>query len=182
MNYQEVTIQTEPIFEGRVIRVRRDTVRLPNGHTSTRELVSHHGGVCVLPLDADGNVYLVRQYRKATECMLLEVPAGKLEPGEGHFICGERELWEETGCSARLFHYLGFFYPSPGYVNEKIHMYLATGLEQGELHLDQDEFLDVVKLPFEEVLRRVKNNEIHDGKTIVAVLKAKEYLEGEKWL
>ncbi len=176
MNLTEKTIGSEKIFDGRVIRVRRDTVELPNKHTSTREVVEHPGGVAIVPIDNDGNVHMVRQYRYPLGRLCLELPAGKLEYGEDHKECGLRELGEETGMEAESFEYLGVFCPSPGFCQELIHIYLATDLKQGKIHLDEDEFLEVEKYPLNDLIKMIHEGKIQDGKTVIGLLLAKDVL------
>ncbi len=176
MNLTEKTIGSEKIFDGRVIRVRRDTVELPNKHTSTREVVEHPGGVAIVPIDNDGNVHMVRQYRYPLGRLCLELPAGKLEYGEDHKECGLRELGEETGMEAGKFEYLGVFCPSPGFCQELIHIYLATDLKQGKIHLDEDEFLEVEKYPLNDLIKMIHEGKIQDGKTVIGLLLAKDVL------
>lgn len=172
MDFSEKTIKTDRIYNGRVINFRVDTVELPNGMTGTRELVEHPGGVGVVAVDDEGSLLLVEQFRKPYERMILEIPAGKMERGENPELCGRRELEEETGCSAASFEFLGECYPSVGYTDEVIRLYLATGLTRTGQHLDEDEFLNVVRIPLEQMYRRVMNNEIADAKTVIGVLKA----------
>lgn len=179
MEMREKLVKSEEIFEGRVITVKKETVLLPNGEEASREIVLHPGGVAILPLDDEGNVYMVRQYRRPFDELLLEIPAGKLNYGEDHFECGVRELEEETGLTAEKYDYLGQFYVTPGFCREIIHIYLARGLKKGEMHLDEDEFLEVEKIPFEKLLDMVMTNEITDAKTAIGILKTKVLLEKE---
>ena len=151
----------------------RDTVELPDGAQSTREVVDHPGGVCVLALDDEGRVLLVRQFRYPYEKVLTEIPAGKLEYGEDPEKAALRELREETGAVPGKFRSLGELYPSPGYCGEIIRLYLAQELTFGETALDEDEFLDVERMPFGELTELVLQGEIRDAKTIAAVLKTK---------
>lgn len=176
MDFTEKTIATEPIFEGKVIRVRRDTVVLPNGREAKRELIAHPGGVGIIAVNQKREVLMVEQYRIAFRTVLLEVPAGKLEVGEDPLECGVRELSEETGYEAGKVQFLGEYYPTPGYCEEKITLYLATQLQPGKQHLDQDEFLSVKTIPLDTLYEMVMNNQIHDAKTVIAVLKAKAIL------
>ena len=171
MEYSEKTIKSEEIFNGRVIRVCRDEVLLENGVTSTRELVYHPGGVGIVAYDKDGYVYMVRQYRKPFEEIILEIPAGKLEYGEDHFECGKRELSEETGFTAEKYTYLGHYYATPGFCSEKLHLYLAEGLTAGETHFDSDERLSVEKYKLEDLIKMIDNGEIKDAKTVIALQK-----------
>lgn len=173
MELREATLSSEKIFDGRILHVRRDTVRLPDGGEAFREVVDHPGGVCVLALDEENRALLVSQFRYPYEKVLWEVPAGKLEYGEDPRQAAIRELREETGAAAGEFTSLGELYPSPGYCGEVIRMYFARQLTFGETHLDEDEFLNMERVPFDRLVERVLNGEIKDAKTIAAVLKAK---------
>ncbi len=180
MKLFEKQIESCPVFEGRVIKVSKDTVELPNGAQGCREVVLHPGAVAVLPIDGMGNAVLVRQYRYAMGEELLEAPAGKLEKGEDPLECAKRELLEETGCTARKLIKLGCIYSSPGFCNEKLHLYLALDLTKGEASPDEDEFLNTETMAFEELRSRVIKGEINDAKTVAIVLLAAEYLKGER--
>lgn len=170
MHLEEKTISSEEIYDGKIIKVCRDTAELENGKTALRELVIHSGGVCVVPVNEKGEVYLVKQFRYPFKEVLIEIPAGKLEVGEEHRDAGLRELREEIGASCDSFEYLGVMYPSVAYLTEKIHMYLATGLSFDKQDLDEDEFLDVIKVPLSEAVDMVLRGEIKDGKTQSALL------------
>ncbi len=172
MHLQEKTVGTEPIFDGKIIKVQRDQAELENGAVVTRELVIHPGGVCIVPVNENGEVYLVKQFRYPFQEVLTEIPAGKLEFGENHRDAGLRELKEETGAECENFEYLGVMYPSVAYLTEKIHMYLATGLKFDKQSLDEDEFLDVIKVKLSDAVDMVLNGEIKDGKTQTALLLA----------
>ncbi|MBR6812328.1 MAG: NUDIX hydrolase [Oscillospiraceae bacterium] len=180
MKLFEKQIDSCSVFEGRVIKVRKDTVELPNGATGYREVVAHPGAVAVLPIDEKGNAVLVRQYRYAMGEELLEAPAGKLEKGEDPLECAKRELSEETGCTAGQMIKLGCIYSSPGFTNEKLHLYLALDLTKGEASPDEDEFLNTELMALEELRRLVIAGEIHDSKTVAIVLLAWEHLKGER--
>lgn len=171
MIYEEKTVSSEKVFEGRIIKVKVDKVEMPDGSTSTRELVEHPGGVGIVALTGNDEIILVKQYRKPLDKIIYEIPAGKLDPGEHHRTCGIRELEEETGLSAKVFDYMGFIYPSPGFTDEVTHVYLAKELTQGETHPDDDEFLDVEKVPFERALKMVIDGEINDAKSVFGILK-----------
>ena len=175
MIFHEKSISSDIKFTGHIIRLRVDTVAMPDERTATREIVDHSGGVCVVPITDNGEVVMVRQFRKAVESAVLEIPAGKLNSGENHRECGIRELEEETGYKSNNVVYLGHIFPSPGFLNEIIHIYLATELHKGEANLDQDEYLDVEKIPLERVVEMIMNNEINDSKTVVGILTAREY-------
>ncbi len=178
MYLEEKTLSKQVIFEGRIITVHEDKVELPNGELASREVVEHPGGVAVVAVDEENNVYMVRQFRYPFQKVLLEIPAGKLNYGEDPFTCGVRELQEETGLKAEKFDFLGSFMVSPGFCGEKIHIYLARGLSSGEMNLDPDEFLEVEKHPISELMDQIMNNEIEDGKTVIGVLKAYQMLFG----
>lgn len=169
----EKTIKTTRIFSGKILNLRVDEVRLQNGRTSTREIVEHPGAVAILPVLKDGSVLLVKQYRKPIEEYLLEVPAGKLEVGEELLECAKRELEEETGYSAKDWKYLGYIYTTPGFSNEKIHLYLAENLEKTTQNTDEDEFIEVVKLPEKKVIEMISKGEITDSKTICIFFRKK---------
>ena len=146
MNFTEKKLTKRYCFRGRIINTRVDNIVLPNGKPSIREVCEHPGGVGVLPIWEDGTVTLVRQFRYPFGETMLEIPAGKLDhgPEEDHYTCGVRELAEETGCTADEITYLGCIYPSPGFSTEITHLYAARGLHQGQAHLDEGEFLELV--------------------------------------
>lgn len=177
MDLTEKTIRREDKFQGRILSVHVDTVLLPNGNTSTREVVDHVDGVAVLPLDERNNVLTVTQYRYVFGRTLLEIPAGKLDPGEDPVTGALRELKEETGAVPDTFLPLGRIIPAPGCYGEVLHLFLAKGLHMEEQHLDPDEFLNVERIPFSEMVHRCLNGEIEDAKTVAAVLKAKVQLD-----
>ncbi len=172
MYLKEKTIESEIVFKGRIITVRNDKAVLEDGTVVGRELVVHSGGVCIVPVTEDGEIIMVRQFRYPFGEPLIEIPAGKLETGEDPREAGLRELKEETGAAAKNFEYLGVTYPSVAYLSEKIHMYLATGLEFSKQSLDDDEFLDIMKFKFGDVIKMIETGEIKDGKTMTAVLLA----------
>ena len=177
MYSEEKQLSRTDIFDGKVVKLFVDEVELDNAQRAKRETIQHPGRVCVLPLDEDGNVYMVKQFRYPFMMALYEIPAGKLEYGENHRECGIRELKEETGATADSFEYLGCIYPTVAYDTEIIHMYLARGLHFGEQSLDEGEFLDVIKMPFDEVFEMAMNGSIPDAKTQTAVLKTKILLD-----
>ena len=167
----ETTLSSELLYDGKIIRVERDMVRLEDGTEAPREVVRHPGGVCVLALTDRDELLIVRQFRYPYREVTVELPAGKLEYGEDPEECGKRELLEECGCTADSFTYLGKLYPTPAYNTEIIRFYLAQGLHFGKQKLDEEEFLDVERVPFDEMVERVLRDEIPDSKTQVAILK-----------
>lgn len=174
MNLEEKQISYDYKFKGRIINLRQDKAMLPNGKITTREVVEHPGGVCVAALNENDEMLFVKQFRYPYMEQTLEVPAGKRDKqGENPLECGKRELKEETGATAEKYIDLGSLYPSPGYVNEIIYCYLATGLTYGDQNTDEDEFLDVIKIPLEKAVQMVLSGEIKDAKTQIAVLKVK---------
>ncbi len=175
MDLREQMVSSQTIFEGKIVKVTLDQARLPDGRLAEREVVYHPGGVAVLALEEDGTVYLVRQFRYPIQRELLELPAGKLDHGtqEDHLLGAKRELSEETGLEASDWTYLGSALASPGFCDEELHMYLARGLRKTGQHLDEDEFLDVVAMPFDQLASQVMDGTITDAKTVAATLKAK---------
>ncbi|MBQ9413875.1 MAG: NUDIX hydrolase [Clostridia bacterium] len=167
----EKTLEEHTVFEGRIITVRNDVALLPNGQTAKREIVAHPGGVCVAALTDDDELLFVRQFRYPYGEIVTELPAGKLEKGEDPKEAGIRELKEETGATAEHVVSLGKLYPSPGYCGEIIHLYFATGLHFGEQSPDEDEFLDVLRIPLSEAVGMVMAGKLPDAKTQTAVLK-----------
>ncbi|MBO5409083.1 MAG: NUDIX hydrolase [Clostridia bacterium] len=176
MKLTEKTIDSKLHFKGRVINLREDTVELENGSLASREIVEHPGGVCVIGMDENGKIPMVRQFRAPFGRVLLEVPAGKLNYGEDHFECGKREFLEETGYEASEYVYFGALYPSVGFLTETLHIYYAKGLTKKEQHLDEDEFLNVEFFTLDELLDLVEQNEIKDAKTVVAILRLARFL------
>ncbi len=171
MPHFEKTLYEKEVFNGRIIRVCHDEVLLENGEKALREVVYHNGGVCILPLCDNGDVLFVKQFRYPYKEEVLEIPAGKLEKGEDTLECAKRELLEEVGAVADKITPLGKLYPSPGYCGEIITIYLGEGLSFKEQCLDEDEFLDVVKIPLSKAVEMVMNGEILDSKTQTALLK-----------
>jgi len=175
-NLEEKTLSRKDIFQGRIFSVHVDEVLLPNGNTSTREVIEHVDGVAVLALDDESNVLMVTQYRYVFGRNMLEIPAGKLDAGEDPAVGALRELKEETGAVPGDFRYLDSFIAAPGCYGELLHLYLARDLKMEEQKLDPDEFLNVSRIPFAEMVERCLNGDIQDAKTIIAVLKAKALL------
>ena len=180
MNLSEKQLTSKPVFNGKILTVRLDTALLPNGNTAEREIVEHPGGVGVIPITENGEVLLVEQFRYSYGANVLEIPAGKRSVGEDPLFCGQRELKEETGASAKHFTYLGEVYPTPGYSTEIIHLYAATGLSFSEATPDEDEFLNLVKMPLSELVDKTVSGEIKDAKTQIAALKATRLIENGK--
>lgn len=171
MKLFEKTLDSQEIFDGRVIHVTVDTVELEDGKTSKREVVSHPGGVCVAALTEDEELLFVRQFRYPYKEVVLELPAGKLEKGQNPLENGKRELLEETGAIGREYLSLGKLYPSPGYCGEIIHIYFCKIDRYEQQKLDAGEFLNVEKIPLKKALEMVLNNEIPDAKTQTAIMK-----------
>lgn len=173
-------LKSEIVYPGRAFTIRRDTLRLPDGRESRFDIVEHVGSVIILPLDADGNLLFVRQYRHAAGLDLLELPAGTLDEGEAPEACARREIREETGMAAGKLELLGGFYLAPGYSTEYMHVYLATGLYDNPLEADADEFLSVERVPLADVMAMCDRGEIPDAKTLAAFILARKYLEKRK--
>ncbi len=170
--HTEKQIKSVLKYDGYVVKVYLDTVELENGTISTRDVVRHKGAACVAPLTDENELIMVRQYRYALGCELLELPAGKLDTkDEDPYLCAVRELKEETGYTADNVEYMGDFISTAGFSDENIRLYLATGLNAGVANPDEDEFLDVVKIPLEKAVEMVMSGEITDGKTQSLVMK-----------
>lgn len=166
------------IYDGVILNVVVDKVTLPNGNSSTREWIIHNGAVCVVPLTEDGKIIMERQFRYPFDEVIWEIPAGKIDKGETDPEgAAKRELLEETGYTASNWKFIGTYYPSPAILGEKLYMYAAKGLKKGAQDLDEDEFLDVSAVPFDEVVDMILENKIPDGKTQAAVLKVKALIE-----
>jgi ADP-ribose pyrophosphatase len=170
-------LKTEIVYPGRAFTIRRDTLRLPDGHEARFDIVEHVGSVVILPLDDHGNLLFVRQYRHASGKNLLELPAGTLDEGEAPESCARREVREETGMAAGQLDHLGGFYLAPGYSTEYMHVYLATGLHPDPLEADADEFITVESVPLGMALVMAKRGEIPDAKSLAAILLAQSRLE-----
>ena len=175
---REKFLSSEEIYPGKIIRVEKWQVELPNGGTALREIVRHNGASAVVPVDEFGQVTMVRQHRIAIDKMTWEIPAGKLDsPDEDPFDAARRELEEETGLQAAHWQKLTSMYTTPGFCNERISIYLATDLTRGETHPDDDEFLNTVSIPFEEALAMATRGEITDSKSLCGLLLAAKHLE-----
>jgi ADP-ribose pyrophosphatase len=172
--FKEITIKSEPIFKGKVISLQVDEVRLPNGKTATREIVRHPGAVSVLALTED-RMLVVEQFRKPIERNQLEIPAGKLEPGEDPLEAAKRELQEETGYSCGTIRLISSFYTAPGFADEIMHLYATEQLTKGEMNPDEDEFISCRALTYEEACEGMRSGAIQDAKTIAAVYAWQSY-------
>jgi ADP-ribose pyrophosphatase len=173
-------LKSEVVYPGRAFTVRRDTLRLPDGHETRLDIVEHVGSVVILPLDINGDLLFVRQYRHAAGLDLLELPAGTLNEGESPEICARREVREETGMAAGILELLGGFYLAPGYSTEYMYVYLATDLHFDPLEADADEFLSVERLPQAEALALCERGDIPDAKTLAAFFLARSHLQKSK--
>jgi len=180
MVQEEVRVSGETIFDGVIIKVKRDRARLMDGRIVNREVVEHPGGVAVFAIDENDCVIMVRQYRYPMGEETLELPAGKLEPGEEPASAAMRELEEETGMTPGEFLYMGCSYSSPGIITEKIYLYFARNLSQGNAHPDDGEFLDVTRIPLQELLNMAEDNRLVDGKTLIGLYKGSMLLYKEK--
>lgn len=171
MELREIPVTETTVYEGIIVRVRQDKAKLVDGKIVNREVVEHPGGVAIFAIDDNEDVILVKQFRYPMGEAVLELPAGKLEPGEDPKVCALRELEEETGIRPGELHSMGFSYSSPGIFTEKIHLFFARDLQQGEAHPDEGEFLDVLRIPLKQLLSMVSKNQIYDAKTIAGVMK-----------
>lgn len=178
MELREIPVSETTVHEGMIIRVRRDKAQLIDGKIVSREVVEHPGGVAIFAIDENEEVIMVKQFRYPVGEALLELPAGKLELGEDPELCALRELEEETGVRPGELRYMGYSYSSPGIFTEKIHLFFARNLEQGEAHPDDGEYLDVMRIPLKQLLDMVNRNQIFDAKTIAGVMKATLLLRG----
>ena len=176
MSFFEKQLKSEMVYRGRIVNVRRDEALLQNGNVADREVVEHSGGVGIIPVTSDNEILMVRQFRYPMARELLEIPAGKLAVGEDPFDCAVRELSEETGCTAGKYVFLGAIFPSPGYCDEILHLYLALDLEYGQAHLDENELLSVEKVSIDKLVEMIMKNDLPDAKSIIGIMKAREYL------
>ena len=182
MDMTEKYVSHKSIFKGRIMEVQLHDIILPNGDSDSREIIIPNGGASVLPVDDEGNVYLVRQFRYPVQGEVLEIPAGKLNSGESHLECARRELEEETGYEAGNIELLAQAYLNPAYIKEKAHIFIATQLKKGKQNLDEDEFLDVVKMPFAKAYKMVEESSLLDAKTQLAILKAADYAKNKGFI
>ncbi len=180
MELKETTLTSKLVYDGGLLKVYYDTVELVNGGTAWREVIRHPGAVVMVPVDDEGNIYLVRQFRYPYGKVVLEVPAGKLERGEEPFPAAQRELEEEIGARAERWTPMGEMLPTPGFCDELQHVYLARGLTFGASHPDEDEFLEPLKLPMEEAVAMAVDGRLEDSKTVAAILRAWHLMERER--
>ena len=178
---REIPFSSETIYDGKILHVERWQVTCPNGRTAAREIVVHKGAAAVVPVYPDGTTLLVRQHRVAVDRVTLEIPAGKVDSaGADPHDCAVRELAEDTGLRAGRMTLLTSLLTTPGFCTEKIAIYLAQDLSQGQTHPDEDEFLSLVRMPLEEAVAMIMRGEIRDGKTICGLLMAKEALAAQQ--
>ena len=180
MNLQEERLSGKHVFKGRIIDLEVDQIQLPDGHNSIREVINHPGGVAIAALNERDELLMVRQFRYPFRTVLLELPAGKLEKGEDPFEAVKREQMEETGTTGENYISLGNLYPSPGYCGEIIRIWACRVAQKGEMHLDEDEFLEVERIPLDKAVEMVLNNEIPDSKTQVGILKTAALVKAGK--
>jgi len=169
-------IRSETVYRGRVFEVRQDFIRLPNGKTAQLDIVAHRDSVTILPLDDQGRIWFIRQYRRPIDAYLLELPAGVAEPGEDPLENAQRELREETGMGADSIQLLGSFFLAPGYSNEYMHIFLAQDLFPSPLPGDEDEIIEVEKIPASEAYRLAETGKLNDSKSIIALFWARPFL------
>ncbi len=179
MTFEEKTIKSERIYEGTIINLRRDKVSVQHG-TSMREIVEHNGGAVLAAITDAGRLVMVRQYRKAAGRVMLEVPAGKIDPGELPEVAAKRELKEETGYTAGKISFLMSFYPSVGYSEEVLYLYLCEELAPGETNFDENEAIDIEEYEIDDAYRMAMEGKLQDAKTIIAIMTAKNLLEEGK--
>jgi ADP-ribose pyrophosphatase len=178
MNYYEKTVSEKHIYRGNIIDVEMLTVTLPDGREATRDIVRHPGAAAVIPLNEKGEIYMVRQFRKPLDAVSLEIPAGKLDKGEDPVVCAGRELKEETGLTAEKLIPLVSVHSTPGFSDEVLHLFAATGLKEGESCADDDEFITTEKYSVEQLIDMVLNGEITDAKSIIGILLADRIISG----
>ena len=171
MKFEEKTLDTQLVYDGKILKIYKDNVEVSDGHKSFREVVKHSGGVVVVALKDAETILLVKQFRYPIQETILELPAGKLEQGEDPFEAAKRELEEETGYCANNWSSLGFIYASPGYSNEKLYLYLAQDLNFTQCHPDEGEIIESFEYKIKDVLKMISNNEINDSKTLCGINK-----------
>ena len=168
-NLDEVFVSSKPAFDGRLLHVHVDTVRLPNGRITTREMADHQGAIAVVPILPDGSIIFVKQFRYPMGTVMYEIPAGKIDSGEDPDTCAVRELSEETGYEADDWQYLGVIATTPGFTNEVIYLYAATGLHRHAQHTDEDEFISVEVIPKDKILPMIEDGTLYDAKSLAAL-------------
>ena len=176
MTFEEKTLKSEKIYKGAIINLRRDKVTVQGG-TSYREIIEHNGGAVIAALTEDKKLVMVRQYRKPADKVMLEVPAGKIDPGEQPLDAAVRELKEETGYTAAKVEFLTQFYPSVGYSEEVLYLYLCTGLTPGETNFDENEAIDIEEVELDRLFKMAMSGEIDDAKTLIAILMVKALVD-----
>lgn len=181
LDFFEQLISSKIIYQGKILNLKVDTVKLSNGSEASREVVEHSGAVAIVALTEQDEVLLVRQYRHAVGRVMLEIPAGKLEPGEQPEKCALRELSEETGYQARDLQLFFRFFSTPGFATEEMYLYLARGLTCQEQHPDDDEFIEIIRVPLQEVNKMIWRGEICDAKTIIGILAVKQGINKIKY-
>lgn len=177
MDLQETCLESSAVYDGCLLHVRRDTVRLPDGAKSVREYITHPGAVAVLAVQDNGNLILERQFRYAAQREFIEIPAGKIDHGEEILLTGQRELLEETGFVASEWQHLTTTWPCIGYGDERIEYFLARGLTQQQRNLDDGEFLEVFELPLAEAIEWIRQGKINDSKTIIGIFWLEKHLK-----
>lgn len=176
MNFTEKTIESEYLYRGKIINLRKDKIEQHDGKQFLREIVEHNGGVGIVAIDEEGKVILVTQYRKPFEEELIEIPAGKLEKNEVPSECAARELEEEAGFKPVKLKLMTVVYPSPGFLTEKLYIYFCNKMEQGTVNFDEDEHLTSIHVQYDEAIEMINNGKIKDAKTIIGLLMAKQYI------
>ncbi|NLK21724.1 MAG: NUDIX hydrolase [Epulopiscium sp.] len=179
MDFEHETINRKEIYKGKIISLVQDIISLPNGKTAKRDVVLHNGAAAIVPMDESGNILFVRQYRQPVGEEILEIPAGTLEEGEEPLECAKRELEEETGYKANEFTHICSMYTAVGFCTEIIHIYLGTDLIMGKQNLDEDEFVNVEKYPFNEAMKMIFDGRIKDSKTISGILGANHIMNSK---
>ena len=178
-NLREKQLSRETIFQGRLLHVVRDEVELPNGQPTTREGILHPGAVVIIPFLDEKTLIMERQYRYMPDQVFIELPAGKLDPGEAHLETGRRELLEETGYTAEHWEFLNYIYPAIGFADEQMALYAAKALSYQGVNRDEDEFLEIIEVPLTDALEMVRKGDISDAKTMVGLFWAEKLMKGE---
>lgn len=177
MDFTERTLESEYIYKGKIINLRKDKVSLPSGKKAYREIVEHNGGVGIVAVNDKGEIIMVKQYRKPLDKVLLEIPAGKLEKGEEPINCGIRELEEETGYKPLDMKLINVIYTSPGFSNERLYIFFCNKMIKTKTNFDEDEIIEIEYIPYEKALEMIYENKIRDSKTVTGILMAKRYMD-----